>query len=86
MVMDIAKRSEPALQTLSLQTLASWSHVHPERVLPFLSSRLHSSFAALQATALGVLITATAHPDDVAALEHVLTVLPLVGGLLSSAQ
>ena len=84
LVIDIAKRSSPALHALAFPLLASWWHAHPERILAFLSSRLHSSKPALQLPALTALLSVLSDAEDTSVVEAVLKALPLVAGLLAS--
>ena len=84
LVMDIAKRRDARLQSRALQLLGSWAPCHAERVLPFLSSRLLSSFPSLQSTALLVLARLAAQEEGTEAVEAALKALPRVAALLSS--
>ena len=85
-VIDIAKRNNPALHSLALPLLASWWRAHPDRILSFLSSRLHSSKPALQLSALTTLVGLASTADDTSVVEAVLKALPLVAGMLSSKE
>ena len=84
LVIDCCKRQDEALQQLSLDTLCSWARCSP-RILPFLSSRLHSSRPNLQRLALLVWLRLTNERcDDAEVLEAALNATPLFLQLAAS--
>ena len=78
LVIDIAKRNDQQLQAAALPLLASWSQTLPQLVLPFLTSRLQSSFPHLQLTALRCLASLTAEEGREGEEEMVLRVLAVM--------
>ena len=85
LVIDASKRQDERLQQLSLSTLCQWARRSP-RVLPFLSSRLHSSFPSLQLTALDVWLRLTSDCEDGEVLEAALVAVPLLVSLAASKR
>ena len=85
LVLDASKRQDERLQQLSLATLCGWAGCSP-RVLPFLSSRLHSTFPSLQLTALDAWLSLTMDCDDSDVLEAALKALPLFASLAGSKR
>ena len=83
LVIDTSKRQDERLQQLSLTTLCDWARCSP-RVLPFLSSRLHSTFPSLQLTALDVWLRLTTDCEDGGVLEAALDAVPLLVSLVAS--
>ena len=85
LVIDASKRQDERLQQLSLSTLCTWSRCSP-RVLPFLSSRLHSSFPSLQLIALDVWLRLTNDCEDGEVLEAALEAVPLLVSLAATKR
>ena len=85
LVIDASKRQDERLQQLSLSTLCEWARCSP-RVLPFLSSRLHSSFPSLQLTALDVWLQLTSDCEDGEVLEAALDAIPRFVSLAASKR
>jgi len=83
--MDASKRHDERLQQLCLDTLFGWATRSP-RVLPFLASRLHSSFPSLQLSALGVWLRLTSACEEGDVLEAALTAVPLFVSLAASKR
>jgi len=85
LVIDASKRQDERLQQLSLSTLCEWARCSP-RVLPFLASRLHSTFPSLQLSALDVWLRLTKDCEDGEVLEAALDAVPRFVALAASKR